>query len=339
MEKHPECSELAIELGCGKGRFTADTAESEPELFIAAVERVPEAIVVGMERAMTRGLKNIGFLDMDAADLGRVFAPGEADRIYVNFCDPWPSNGRANRRLTAPDFLTVYRSILKPGGQLRFKTDNVPLFDWSVKQFIRCGWEIVFQTHDLHKDGVCEIMTDYEAKFHAQGVPICKCVARRPMEEEIPMFIEEMRPTNILCLPTLPAAGERSGAEEAMLRLLKNAMDGNGTLNVGWLIKDGDSYAVDESCISTALIYDTLEVEEINRLLAAMAEPERLPGGRYAVFEMKEADFKKAWREMVAEVTKRGYALDDMKPVLWRISTTMLQNSMCELLIPVKSEV
>lgn len=85
----PEAKEIRVELGCGKGRFTADTAAQNPDIFLAAIEKVPDAMVVGMERVTERGLENVRFLDRDAANLLDMFAPGEVSRIYINFPDPW----------------------------------------------------------------------------------------------------------------------------------------------------------------------------------------------------------------------------------------------------------
>ncbi len=176
----PGCSALFLELGCGKGRFTAETAASVPEILYVAVERVPDAMVVAMERVCGLGLKNVRFIDTDAARLEEIFSPGEADRIYINFCDPWPSNRHAKRRLTAPGFLEIYKRVLAPGGEIHFKTDNAPLFEFSLASFRRAGFLTYEVTRDLHENGVCGVMTDYEAKFHAQGVPINRCVARLP---------------------------------------------------------------------------------------------------------------------------------------------------------------
>jgi len=170
-------SPLYVELGCGKGRFTAETAAAEPEALYVAVERVPDAMVIAMERADRLGLANVRFLDMDAARLGEVFAPGEIDRLYINFCDPWPGNRHAKRRLTSHRFLPLYAEALRPGGEIHFKTDNVPLFDYSLEMFRSMGWAVSEVTRDLHADGVCGVMTDYEAKFYEQGIPICRCVA------------------------------------------------------------------------------------------------------------------------------------------------------------------
>lgn len=176
----PGCSALYLELGCGKGRFTAETASSVPDVLYVAVERVPDAMVVAMERVCGLGLKNVRFIDADAARMDDIFAPGEADRIYINFCDPWPSNRHAKRRLTAPGFLDIYKRVLAPGGEIHFKTDNSPLFEFSLASFRRAGFLTYEVTRNLHENGVRGVMTDYEAKFHAQGVPINRCVARLP---------------------------------------------------------------------------------------------------------------------------------------------------------------
>ena len=177
LRERPQ-TELHVELGCGKGRFTVETAETAPHRLFVAVERVPEAMVIAMERTMERGLKNVMFLDLDAAQLEDVFAPCEVRRIYVNFCDPWPSPRHAKRRLTSPLFLARYQTVLMPGGEIYFKTDNVDLFAYSVEMFSRYDFSVEQVTKNLHAEGICGVMTDYEEKFHLAGVPICRAVAR-----------------------------------------------------------------------------------------------------------------------------------------------------------------
>ena len=107
---YPEARELHLEIGCGKGKFTAEMAEQNPDVLFIAVERVREALVLAMEKAISMGLKNVFFLSVDAAELDQLFAPGEADRIYLNFCDPWPRSKNAKRRLTYHTFLEKGRS-------------------------------------------------------------------------------------------------------------------------------------------------------------------------------------------------------------------------------------
>ncbi len=179
LEAFPGYERLHLELGCGKGRFTVGAAESEPDAFLVAVERVADAMVVAMERVADAGLDNVRFLDMDAAGCGDVFDAGEVARIYINFPDPWRKKKQFKRRLTAPAFLELYGGILAPGGEVMFKTDNLALFDWSLEQFENCGWALSDVTRDLHRDGARGIMTDYELKFHSEGVRICRLVATK----------------------------------------------------------------------------------------------------------------------------------------------------------------
>ena len=179
LEDIPGFEKLYVELGCGKGRFTADTAAEMPGTLLLAVEKVPDAMIIAMERIRERGLANVRFIDGDAAALPQMLAPGEAARIYINFCDPWPKSRDAKLRLTAPAFLRMYADALPLVGEIHFKTDNTPLFDWSVEQFTAEGWELSELTHDLHKDGAVGVMTDYEAKFYAEGLKINRVVARK----------------------------------------------------------------------------------------------------------------------------------------------------------------
>ena len=132
-------SELHIELGCGKGRFTAGMAEENPDVLFVAIEKVPDAMVVAMERVCASELDNVRFLDRDAALLGEFFAQGEVSRIYINFPDPWPKKKQFKRRLTAPSFQKLCAAALAPGGEIWFKTDNAPLFEWSVEQLAAGG--------------------------------------------------------------------------------------------------------------------------------------------------------------------------------------------------------
>lgn len=185
-ELMPQARELRLELGCGKGRFTAGTAAAEPDVLFIAVERVPDAMVMAMERCAAQGLTNVFFIDANADQLPLFFAPGEADRIYINFCDPWPSNRHAKRRLTHPDFLLRYRQVLAEAGEIHFKTDNRDLFEWSLFQFPRVGFGVSEVTRDLHADGIHGVMTDYEEKFHNLGTPINRCLGTMGPLPEVP---------------------------------------------------------------------------------------------------------------------------------------------------------
>lgn len=185
-ELMPEAKTLHLELGCGKGRFTADMAEQNPDMLLIAVEKVPDAMVVAMERVKARGLKNVWFIDGDAALLPDMFAPDEVDRIYINFCDPWPKSNQKKRRLTHGNFLKQYRKVLKMGGQIHFKSDNDKLYEWSIEEIPQFGFELSEVTRDLHAGGPVGVMTDYEAKFYELGKNINRCVATMvPWDEPV----------------------------------------------------------------------------------------------------------------------------------------------------------
>ena len=187
-ELMPEARELRVELGCGKGGFTVGTAAAEPEVLLIAVEKVPDAMVVAMEKARDMALKNVFFIDMDVAKMEEIFAPGEIDRLFINFPDPWKKSRQHKRRLTYAGFLALYANVLPLGGEIWFKTDNDPLFAFSLEQFEQEGWELREVTHDLHADGPVGVMTDYEAKFYDQGITINRCVAVKTEDTKCDLY-------------------------------------------------------------------------------------------------------------------------------------------------------
>ena len=101
--------------------------------------------------------------------------------IINNFSDPWPKDRHAKRRLTSSQFLARYDKILAKDGHIQFKTDNRPLFDFSLEEIKDAGWTIDMYDFNLHKNGPAKdnIMTEYEEKFFNQGKPICKLICHR----------------------------------------------------------------------------------------------------------------------------------------------------------------
>ena len=210
----PNAKEVRLELGCGKGRFTAETAEQHPDALYIAIERVPDAMVIAMERCQAKGLTNVFFIDGDAALLRDYFAPGEVDLLYINFCDPWPSNHHARRRLTHENFLLLYRGILRDGGQIHFKTDNRDLYEYSLFQFPKAGYTLSEVTRNLHEHGIQGVMTDYEEKFHNLGTPINRCVGTKEHMEQEPEFRPIVGPDRNRRGQSAPADDEMAGSEE-----------------------------------------------------------------------------------------------------------------------------
>ena len=175
---------IYIEIGMGKGRFLLNMAKQYPNVNFIGIERYSSVLLRALEKYDTeefQELTNIRFVCMDAKELSEVFAKGEVERIYLNFSDPWPKDRHAKRRLTYRDYWRRYNEILKPEGEVVFKTDNRPLFDFSLEEVQASGWELTHVTYDLHHSPAVEgnVMTEYEAKFSALGNPIHRLIARR----------------------------------------------------------------------------------------------------------------------------------------------------------------
>ena len=168
---------LNIELGIGKGDFISTIAERNPDINFVGFEAEATVLYAAARKVRDLQLNNVRLAVFNVADIDQIFDPNEVDRIYINFCDPWPRNKHAKRRLTNINFLDKYRRIIKPDGQLHFKTDNRPLFDYSLGQFAALNLAVDQISFDLHADQpVDNIQTEYERKFSALGTPINRCV-------------------------------------------------------------------------------------------------------------------------------------------------------------------
>ncbi len=214
---------LRLEIGCGKGGFIRGISKAEPEYNYIAMEKVADVVVLAAERySEDRGLGsldsqgrwvdadgnayaggevydipmekrgNVRFVVGDAADLTEIFPEGCFESIYLNFSDPWEKKGYASRRLTHPDFLKKYLYLLKDGGMLKFKTDNVKLFDFSEETIPATGFEVTFLTRDLHasEKAATNVVTEYEKNFSDRGVKI-NCIEARKVASAADFAVNE----------------------------------------------------------------------------------------------------------------------------------------------------
>lgn len=173
---------IHIEIGMGKGRFIIDMAKLHPEINYVGIEKFSSVLVRAIEKQEVEQLPNLLFIRMDAEYIENVFDRGEVDYIYLNFSDPWPKDRHAKRRLTSVNFLNRYINLLADGGGVTFKTDNRPLFDFSLTQVEEAKWTLENVTFDLHHSEFAEgnVMTEYEQRFSDMGNPICRMVITPP---------------------------------------------------------------------------------------------------------------------------------------------------------------
>ena len=173
-----------IEIGMGKGKFLTGMAMAHPDVNYIGIEKYSSVLLRAVQKQEELRLPNLRLIRMDAEDITEVFAPGEVDRIYLNFSDPWPKDRHAKRRLTSGTFLARYQKILTRTGRLEFKTDNRSLFEFSLESVAESGWRLIASTNDLHHSELKEgnIMTEYEERFSAMGNPIYKLIADQGTE-------------------------------------------------------------------------------------------------------------------------------------------------------------
>lgn len=169
---------LYIEVGSGKGKFITEMAQKHPKNNYVAVEIQESAIAMILKKQVELQLSNLQLLLGDGAALTHFFAPNEVSGIFLNFSDPWPKTRHEKRRLTYRTFLAQYQTIIKPTGQLVFKTDNRGLFEYSLvsmNNFNMLFDEVSLDLHTLNDPENVE--TEYEEKFSKMGQPIYRLKA------------------------------------------------------------------------------------------------------------------------------------------------------------------
>ena len=203
---------LRIEIGCGKGDFIRGKSLQEPNYNYLAIEKLLDVCVLAVENyAKSRELGtlasnggwetregkiyplgsesiqftkeelgNVRFTIGDAKELLPHLPDNSVDSIFINFCDPWSKKGHTKRRLTYIEFLKMYSRILTPNGKIYFKTDNRPLFDFSLEEVEKSPFTLEYHTFDLHNSDMnsVNIETEYERNFSAKGFSINMLIAK-----------------------------------------------------------------------------------------------------------------------------------------------------------------
>lgn len=173
-ELFPGFTKFRAEIGCGKGTFITETAKRNPDVAFLAVEKVRDVVIFASEKVQAENLPNVRFICGDAAALTALLDEKSLETIYINFCDPWPKARHAKRRLTSEGFLCLFKDLLADEGKIEFKTDNIGLFEFSLEEFPKAGYEMRDVCFDLHASKWAEenVQTEYERNFSAKGFKI-----------------------------------------------------------------------------------------------------------------------------------------------------------------------
>lgn len=177
---------MHIELGCGKGQFIANLGVRNPDINFIGVDLIDTMLGLAkrnVEEMYASENRNIDNVILTRCNIEQILTMmdenDQVERIYINFCNPWPRGKHHKKRLTHTRQLELYKTFLKPGGEIRFKTDDDNLFSDSLNYFEEAGFEIIWKTYDLHSENVPDnIVTEHENMFSNEGIKIKALIAK-----------------------------------------------------------------------------------------------------------------------------------------------------------------
>ncbi|RXI38416.1 tRNA (guanosine(46)-N7)-methyltransferase TrmB [Clostridium tetani] len=179
MEEFKNNNSIHLELGCGRGGFMQEKALKNPNINYVAVDLKDEILIYVLRKLKEKEIENVRIVPLNIAFISEVFEKDEIEKIYINFCNPWPKLRHNKRRLTHNKFLDEYKKFLKGQGEIWFKTDDIGLFEDSQEYFKESAFSIEYITYDLHKsDFNKNIMTEYETKFASMGMKTMFLIAK-----------------------------------------------------------------------------------------------------------------------------------------------------------------
>ncbi len=170
---------VSLEIGCGKGGFVTEMAIQNPNKNYIAVELLENIIVLACENALNKKVDNVRFLNTGAEYLPKYLPNGTIENIYLNFSPPYPQRGHENRRLTNKRLLANYWDMLKEGGSVLQKTDDLDFFNYSKLMFAEFGYSVEDVSEKLMNDEITNVETEYEHKFRSLGMNIYSLIATK----------------------------------------------------------------------------------------------------------------------------------------------------------------
>lgn len=180
---------LYLELGCGKGQFISKLAVQNQNINYIAIDLI-DAMLGLAKRNVEEEYKanniepeNVLLTRFDIERISLILGKEDnVQRIYINFCNPWPKGKHRKKRLTHTRQLEKYKEFLAEDGEVYFKTDDDGLFESSIEYFKEAGFEILKLTRDLHNGDIFDgknIQTEHEKMFSEQGIKIKALIAKR----------------------------------------------------------------------------------------------------------------------------------------------------------------
>ncbi|MGN0302100.1 MAG: tRNA (guanosine(46)-N7)-methyltransferase TrmB [Anaerotardibacter sp.] len=215
---YPEAKKIHVDLGCGKGLWTTRAASSMSEDLFIGFDREPMCVSMGAEKAGKQELRNAFFALDSAQYVHNNFAEGEIDVLHINFPTPYPKKKEAHNRIVEGTWLANYRECLGETGVIQLKTDSQPLFDFALEQLNHTGYQIIWQTRDLHANqpqkeewlgALANITSAYEEKLIQRGAVVyalCAKVGPLPenWEPKEPVSLVDYLPEDLESITYIP---------------------------------------------------------------------------------------------------------------------------------------
>lgn len=185
-------SEVRLDLGCGKGAFSIESARREPDVLFVAMDAEPICVAYAAQHVFESGLPNVVVVPGNGLRVREFFSPGELSVIYLNFPTPFPRKRDAHRRMACMERLMDFREVLAAGGEVRLRTDSQPLFDFMLTQVPLAGYELLWQSRDARAHIPDAPTSEYEERLSAQGAHVLALAATPGPAPEHPVQTAEL---------------------------------------------------------------------------------------------------------------------------------------------------
>ena len=179
FDKLNDYKDYYLEIGSGKGQFLLEMAQKYPDLIFIGVEMNVTCAGFTAKKLVENEITNAKLVHANAAVMTPTIKDDSVEGIFLNFSDPWPKKRHTKRRLTSNTFLLEYYRILKRGGKLIFKTDNLDLFNYSLEVIKESSFKLVSADYDYDGKDTFDALTEYEKNFRELGQPIYRLILEK----------------------------------------------------------------------------------------------------------------------------------------------------------------
>lgn len=205
------CRSVQVDLGCGKGAFTIESARRHRDILFIGIDHEPFCIVYAAQKKVECRLPNVMFVVASAVEIPHLFGTGEVEKIHLNFPTPFPRKKVAHKRVVNYERLLDYRNVLRPDGIVQLRTDSQPLRDFTLTQLEIAGYHVIANAEDAHEDPAfrTEPMTEYEERLCEQGATILGVQAQlgplpEHVEQTAPLGLVHYLPDDLASMTYVP---------------------------------------------------------------------------------------------------------------------------------------